>query len=155
MRRFIAAAAAAALLFSTLPAYAGGGGWRYGHGHSEFHGGYTVYRYSGYGHHRYKPYQRYGGHYRYRSYGHHHDDVAIALLGGLVGGVVIGSVLAQPRYAPPPLAYAPQNFTHCLPTTGVRYLYGRQALYGGTMCYDRYGTGFIQNDSVHFLYYLD
>jgi len=160
MRRFIAALAAAALLLSAMPVYAGGGGWRHGHGYSRYHGGYTVYRYSDYGHHKYKPYykshRRYGGSYRHRYYRkrHHDHDVAFALLGGLLGGVVIGSVLSQPRYVAPP-AYVPPRFTHCLPTTGVRYQYGRQALFGGTMCYDRYGRGFIQNDSVHFLYYLD
>lgn len=160
MRRFIAALAAAALLFSSLPVYAGSG-WRYGDGYSKYRGGHTVYRYADYGRHKYKPYykshKRYGGSYRHRHYRKRHhrdDDVAFALLGGLLGGVVIGSVLAQPRYAPPP-AYAPPRFTHCVPTTGVRYQYGREALYGGTMCYDHYGRGFIRNDSVHFLYYLD
>jgi len=147
MRKLIAALAAAAMLLATLPAYAGGSAWRYGHGYSGHHGGYTVFRYSGHRHYGYRP---------YRGYGHHHDgDVVVALLGGLLGGVVIGSVLSQPSYAPPPAAYVPPRFTHCVPTTGVRYLNGREALYGGTMCYDGNGTGFIQNDSVHFLYYLD
>lgn len=155
MRKLIAALAAAAMLLATLPAYAGGGAWRYGHGYSGHHGGYTVFRYSGHRHYGYRPYRGHG-HYRYRYYGRHHDgDVVVALLGGLLGGVVIGSVLSQPRYAPPPAAYLPPRFTHCVPTTGVRILNGREALYGGTMCYDRNGTGFIQNDSVHFLYYLD
>jgi len=163
MRRFIAAVSAAALLLSSLPVYAGGGAWRSGHGYSGYYSGVTVSRHVGYRSYEYRPYhksyRRYGGSYRYyhhRKHRYDDDDIAFALLGGLVGGVVIGSALSQPRYvSPPPPAYAPPRFTHCLPTTGVRLQYGREALYGGTMCYDRYGRGFIQNDSVRFLYYLD
>ena len=52
----------------------------------------------GYGHHGY------GHGYRHSGYGHHGSDA-----GYLFGGLLLGSILAQPRYAPPPrVVYVPQ-----------------------------------------------
>ena len=55
----------------------------------------------GYGHHGY------GHGYRHSGYGHHGSDA-----GYLFGGLLLGSILAQPRYAPPPrVVYVPQPTT--------------------------------------------
>ena len=51
----------------------------------------------GYGH-------GYGNGYRHHGYGHHGSHA-----GYLFGGLLLGSILAQPRYAPPPrVVYVPQ-----------------------------------------------
>ena len=139
MRRFIAALSAVALLSASVPALAGG------HRH--------------YGHH----YKSYGhGHYKYGHYkrGHHgHGYGGAVVVGALVGGLVLGHLLTRPAYyAPPPRPYyAPPPrpaLGNCLPTTGTGYLYGRPALYGGTMCYDPYGRAYILRGSEHFIGYL-
>ena len=132
MRRFIAALSAAALLAASTPALAGG----YGHGH-----------YSGH----------YGGHY---GYGHRgHDYTGAIIFGGLAGALVLGSLLSPPTYyaPPPPAYYAPPPqpaIGNCQPTTGVGYVNGRQAEFGGTMCYDQFGRAYILNGSEYFLGYL-
>lgn len=135
MRKFMAVVIGAALLASASSSMARG---FYGpHSHHSFHrGGY-------YGH-----------------YHGHHSDAGAWLLGGLIGGLIIGDWLSRPRYyyapAPAAVVYQPPAtyFTHCLPTTGEGWVYGRRALYSGTMCYDRYGRSYILNDSVRFRGYL-
>ncbi|MFQ5774179.1 MAG: hypothetical protein ACE5GS_06665 [Kiloniellaceae bacterium] len=131
MKRIVAALAAAALLAATAPAFADG----YGHGH--------------YGH-----YGHYGHGHRHGHHGH-----GYAVLGALVGGIVLGHLLTRPSYYAAPVYYAPPApprpvFTHCLPTTGVGYVAGRPAEFGGTMCYDQYRRGYIVPGSTYFIRYL-
>jgi hypothetical protein len=95
-----------------------------------------------------------GGH----SHGHGHGH-GWAIGGALVGGVVLGHMLSQPRYPyypyppypPGPPAAALGN---CQPTTGVGFLNGRRAEFGGTMCYDAYGNGYVLPQSQRFIRYL-
>jgi hypothetical protein len=133
MRRFIAALSAAALLAASTPALAAG----HGHGHY------------GYGHYR----GSHGGHY-YR--GHHgHDYTGAIVLGTLAGVLVLGHLLSRPvYYAPPPPPPPRLAIGNCLPTTGVGYVNGRQAEFGGTMCYDQFGRAYILNGSEYFIGYL-
>ncbi len=98
-----------------------------------------------------------GGHGRHghHRHGHHHSH-ATYLVGGLLGGLVLGTMLTRattpspPRYAAPPQPV----LGGCRPTTGTGYLNGHQARFGGTMCYDRYGNPYILSGSERFLGYL-
>jgi hypothetical protein len=94
----------------------------------------------GYGHH--------GGH-------HGHGGHGAALFGLLVGGLVVGSLLARAS-SPPPRYYAPPQpaLGNCRPTTGTGYLNGRPARFGGTMCYDGYGNAYVIRGSEHFIGYI-
>ena len=95
------------------------------------------------------------GHYgHYRHHGHHGHGAAY-LVGGLLGGLVLGSLLTRAA-TPPPSYYAPPQpaLGGCRPTTGTGYLNGRPAQFGGTMCYDAYGNAYIVRGSEHFLGYL-
>jgi len=169
MRRIIAALAAVALLASSVPAYAGGHGGKHRGAYSmsgkhysyKRHGGH-YYKYGGRYGHQYKRHRR-GGYY-YGSghggyYGHKHHDYGYYALGALAGGIVIGSLLSQPRYAYPTPTYAyhsPQPILgNCVQTTGTRVEYGRLAEYGGTMCYDRYNRPHVLENSVRFIRYLN
>jgi hypothetical protein len=162
MQKTIATLLAAALIFTAAsPALAGyGGSKRYGGGH------YKPYRYGGhsYSYRHYRPYYGYGGrhgysrHYRHRGYrGHGHG---YAVFGALAGAVVLGSLLARPpAYYPPPARAVPAlpvppGLSGCLPTTGTGLYYGRPAQFSGTMCYDRFGQGYVLGGSVRFLGYL-
>jgi hypothetical protein len=72
----------------------GHGGWHGGWGHPEggWHGGY----------------------------GHH--DWALPLVGALLGGAVIGGIIAsQPAYAPPPVYYAPPPAYYAPPAYAPAY----------------------------------
>ncbi len=125
-----------------------GGHFGYGHGwgHSRRHFGHFGYRR---GHH---PGLRlsYQGHY--------------AGLAAVVGGLVILDLLIrparrratqpaiQPNAAPPG---RPLRLGNCKPTTGERMVDGRRALMRGTWCSDRHGRGYILNDSVRFVRYLN
>ena len=132
MKRAIAALSATVLLLASTPAWAGG----YGHG---------GYGYSYGGHH---------GHGYHRSYGHYHSDDAAIFAGILAGGLILGYLLTRPSYRAP-VTYAPRPVLgNCQATTGTGYYYGRPALFGGTMCFDGYGRGYIAPGSRHFIGYL-
>lgn len=77
----------------------------------------------------------YRGHYEPpRHYGHRGNDGSVAaLVLGLGAAAVIGGLLAaQPQYAPPPVAYAPQAYPApgYYPGNGYAAPYGYQAPYG-------------------------
>ena len=171
MKRIIAALAAVALLISSVPAYAGGHGGKHRgtysmsgkhHGYNR-HGG----RYYKYGGHYSRKYRRHGrggysygyGHREYYGYKRKHYDYGYYALGALAGGIVIGSLLSQPRYAYSTTAYAydsPQpKLGNCVQTTGTRAEDGRLAEYGGTMCYDRYNRPHVLQNSIRFFRYLN
>jgi hypothetical protein len=59
-----------------------------------------------------RPHSYHGhGYYRGHGYGQGSNDVALAVLGGIVGGIVLGQMLAPPppRYYPPPPPVDPYN----------------------------------------------
>ncbi len=155
MKRTLAAILAATLAFTALPALADGG-----KRHSRHGGGGGISWWSpGPGvHHdarrfkrqRYqntRPYYRQRQRHRSRRY---YDGGHLAL-GGFLGGVVLGTVLSQPR----PVYVAPQPaYRNCRTTTGTGYLNGRPAVFGGTWCTDRYGNSFVLPESRHFIRYL-
>ena len=104
------------------------------------------------------------GGYGYHHHGHHHDDHddAALVVGALFGGLVLGHLLTRPpapryqAYAPVSRVYGPPpGLGGCQPTTGTAYRNGRLALFGGTMCFDRAGNGYVLNDSTYFMGYLD
>lgn len=106
-----------------------------------------------------------GGYYRHH-YGHrhhHHGGGHGALVvGALVGGLVLGHLLSRPpapryqAYAAAPRVYGPPpGLGDCQPTTGTAYYNGRLAQYGGTICYDAAGNGFVLTDSTYFMGYID
>jgi hypothetical protein len=170
MHKIIAALLAVALIFTAAsPAFAGyGRGKHYGGGHYKpyrYGGHYKPYRYGGnfYKYRHYKPYYGYGGRYRYgrhtRYRGHRDYGYGYAVLGALAGAVALGGLLARPAYYPPPARPAyypsalpvPPGLSGCLPTTGTGLYYGRPAQFGGTMCYNRFGQGYVLDGSVRFL----
>jgi len=114
-----------------------------------WHGRYG-YDYRGHGH-RHAP--------RHRQHGHYHGggDAAAAVavvLGGVLIATLLAHSLAEPQPEAPPLA-EPLRLGDCKPTTGRRLIDGRWALLRGTWCSDQYGRGYILNDSVRFVRYLD
>ena len=125
------------------------GGYKHGHHGYGIHGGYN------YGHYGYRRY-RYRGHHGY------HDYYGVAAV--VVGGLLIAHLLSRPSYRSPPrqttstitrVTPVPAGLGNCKPTTGVRAMNGRRALLSGTWCSDRQGRGYILNDSVRFLQYLN
>lgn len=151
MRKMIAAIAAAALLLGTSPVLAGGKhhrGHDYGYGgHSYGYGGYK-HGYRGGSRHGYR-----GGHsYKRR----HHGDHGAYLLGGLAGGLIIGSLLTQNSYRQAPVYAAPPPRARydCKPTTGTGYVNGYLATFGGTFCYDARGFGYVVPGSEYFIGYV-
>ncbi len=171
MRRIIAALAGVALLASSVPAYAGGHGGKHQGAYTisgkhygyKRHGG-SYYKYGGRYSHQYKRHRRGGyyygyGHRGYYGYKRKHYDYGYYALGAFAGGIVIGSLLTQPRYAytTPTYVYnSPQpKLGNCVQTTGTRVEYGRLAEYGGTMCYDRYNRPYVLENSVRFIRYLN
>ncbi len=141
MKRLIAAISATVLVLASAPAWADG----YGRGH----------RGHGYGGHYSKGYG-YGGHKRY---GRRHDGYGAVVAGALVGGLVLGHLLTRPAYAAPayraPVYYAPPRpvLGNCRATTGTGYYNGRPAQFGGTMCFDGYGRGYVTPGSEYFIGY--
>src|SRR3546814_2245034 len=100
--------AVAALLAGSLPA--SGPAWAGGfHGkHYGYHGHHPVFK--SHRHHRPQFHARHHWRPHYHKHRHrHHDDDDFLLGIGIIGGAaILGSVLAQPRVAPPPpVNYAP------------------------------------------------
>ncbi len=147
MKNLIAVLAAAALLVSAAapPVFAG---TRYKHSGYQAHGGnYYKYRRHGYGHIGF----------------HGHGDAAV-VLGVLAGAVVLGALLSQPRpafarpaSARPAVLRSPSGAAlgNCVQTTGTGTWNGRPARFAGTLCTDPAGRGYVVNDSVRFLMYLN
>ena len=156
MKRLVAVLAATALLVTAAapPAFAGAGYRHHGFGHG----------YSYYGGHYYKhrPYYRYG--YGYGHIGFHgHGDAAV-VLGVLAGAVVLGALLSRPRpvfarpaFARPAVLRSPSGAAlgNCAQTMGTGTWNGRPARFAGTLCTDPAGRGYVVNDSVRFLMYLN
>jgi hypothetical protein len=95
------------------------------------------------------------GHRGHGGHGHDNDEAAY-LIGGLLGGLVLGSLLTRASSPPPPRYYAPPQpaLRGCRPTTGTGYLNGHPAQFGGTMCYDSTGNAYVIRGSEHFIGYL-
>lgn len=105
--------------------------------------------------------QRHYYRHGHRNYGHHRGDSDLAVgLAIVVGGLVVGTLLAHSLAEPPPAyplratAAEPLRLGNCKPTTGRQIINGRWALLRGTWCTDQYGRGYILDDSVRFVRYL-
>lgn len=105
------------------------------------------------------------GHFKHRGarhHRHHHGGSDVAVGAAIVlGGLLVGALLAR-SWADPPPAYPVASpvtrspvLGNCKPTTGRQLINGRWALLRGTWCTDQYGRGYILNDSVRFVRYLD
>lgn len=137
MRMLLPAALAAAFAFvGALPAEAGGGhrhGWHSGyHTYGGYHGGHYKHRHSKRHHYAYRHHRRHHHHHR-----RHGDEILLGA--GIIGGaVIVGSVLAQPRYAPPPptvYTYPPPQ-PACVQDQVYRYLPDGSIQWGTrTRCY--------------------
>ena len=103
----------------------------------------------------------YRHHYGHRHH-HHGGSHGALVVGALFGGLVLGHLLSRPpapryeAYRPVARAYGPPpGLGGCQPTTGRAYYGGRLAQYGGTICFDRAGNGYILSDSTYFIGYLN
>ncbi len=153
MRIVFAAVAALGLMLAMTPTAEAG---HRGHG---VHGG-SVFK-GHFGKHRRHGRFRHGRHRHRRGY-----SSGAIVVGAILGGLVIGHLLTRPyprdyasqrtaRVGPVPAA-PPAGLGDCKPTTGTqRTASGRTALMAGTWCTDAAGRGFIVNDSVRFIGYLD
>ncbi|MCH9013917.1 MAG: hypothetical protein IIA68_12795 [Proteobacteria bacterium] len=150
MKKLVAVLAAAALLVTAAaPSAFAGTGYRH-HGYYG-HGGH---------YYNYRPYYRYGyGHIGF----HGHGDAAV-VLGVLAGAVVLGALLSRPRpvfarpaFARPAVLRSPSGAAlgNCVQTLGTGTWNGRPARFAGTRCTDPAGRGYVVNDSVRFLMYLN
>ncbi len=160
MKRLALALSAAALLFASAPAFADGNrhesrGYS-GHSSKSYGHGYKRH---GYGPRSYKNRSYKNRGYGRRGYGYRGRksyDYGPAIAGALAGGVVLGHLLSQPSYRTQN-NYAPAAQPYrrdCHATTGTHTYQGRTARYGGTMCYDSYGRGYIAPGSRYFMGYL-
>lgn len=125
MKRTIAALAALLLVAAYLPAAAAG---RHGGG---YYGG--------------------GAHY----YGHGHGSDAYWLGAAILGGLIVGHLIANA--ARPPAAYHRYPTTalrDCRPTTGQGTVDGRPAWFAGTICYDANRRPYILRGSERFVGFL-
>jgi len=134
MGRLAAALLSAGLILAwTLPAEAGG--WRHHHGpHRHYDHGYRGHY--AYRHHRhFKPRSYVYRHHRHQDYG---DEILLGA--GIIGGaVIVGSVVAQPHYAPPPppvVYYTPPPQPYCVQDQVYRTLPDGSVQWGTrTRCY--------------------
>lgn len=144
MKRIALLLAAGALLALSAPAFADD------HGRHRRHDGHRGYQHH-YQHnhhvrvHRHRP----ARHFKRRHRRVHRRHTSFSL--------VIGLPPPRPhyyRYAPTYYAPPAPAAGGCLATTGTGYVDGRLAQFAGTMCYDRYGRGYIVPGSQRFVGYL-
>lgn len=132
--------AVAALLAGSLPVQAGG---FFSHGrHHGYHGQHHFFQsHRHFKRHHYAGRHHYGGHHHGR---HHHrrhgggygDEILLGA--GIIGGsIILGSVLSQPRAAPPPTVYyAPPPQPYCVQDQVYRTLPDGSLQWGTrTRCY--------------------
>jgi len=132
---------AMAVVLSGLPARADGYYYKskpyaYGGYYGDYHYGYKSHRYKHYRHH--KHYRHYGYDRRYYHHQRHGDIGDEVLIGaGIIGGaIIVGSVLSQPRPAPPPVYYQPAPAPYCVQDQVYRYLPDGRTQWGTrTRCY--------------------
>ena len=136
MRNVIIAIAAAALLASAGPAFAG---------HKKHHGGHHKHHvHKHHKHHWHKHHKHHKHHRKHRRHGWGNFFFAFP--------IVQHSYRQEPVYVQPvPQQRARYN---CQPTTGTRYINGRMANIGGTFCYDAFGQGYIVPGSEYFIGYV-
>ncbi|WP_193367361.1 hypothetical protein [Pelagibius marinus] len=117
------------MLSAMGPAQAGG--WDKHHwGKHRGYGGHHHYRHAHYRHGHYR-------HHRYHRRHRGHDDDTL-IIGGILGGVLLGSALSQPRPAPPYRYdyYAPPPPDFCEQDQVYRYLPDGRIQWGTrTRCY--------------------
>jgi len=124
---------AVAVVLSGWPAQAGG---YYYKSKPYAYGGY----HHGYKSHRHKHYRHYGYHRRHHHHHRRHGDIGDEILigAGIIGGaIIVGSVLSQPRQAPPPpVYYQPAPAPRCVQDQVYRYLPDGSIQWGTrTRCY--------------------
>ena len=123
-----------------------------------YHHGHYLYR------HRHRHY--YGYPYRYgRRYWHHRNDSIFFVFRRST--YARSPIWAAPKTrlqvvrvvgAPDPslaIGYGDRARIDCKPTTGTGRVNGREAMFGGTFCYDALGRGYIVPGSQHFIGYAD
>ncbi|MGH6620466.1 MAG: hypothetical protein ACREF6_13060 [Alphaproteobacteria bacterium] len=105
------------------------------------HGGHHKYKH--HGHHKYKNHGHRGHHrhYSHRRHGHGHWRSGF-------------SVRIWDPY-PPPVIRHYSVARPCHPVVGHgQDQFGRRAKFGGTMCYDRFGNGYVVAGSQHVIHYF-
>ncbi|MPZ12523.1 MAG: hypothetical protein GEU89_20275 [Kiloniellaceae bacterium] len=128
-----------AVALSGVPAQAGGYHYKskpYGYG-GYYHGYKSQYK----SHHRkhYRSHRHYSRHrhYHHRRHGGVGDEILLGA--GIIGGsIIVGSLLSQPRPAPPPATvyYAPPPAPYCVQDQVYRYLPDGSIQWGTrTRCY--------------------
>lgn len=126
-------------------------------GHGGKHGGYSSYGKSGHGHHggqkqkhAYKKGYKQGYKNGHRSSYRHHRSRAYWRKHGHHG---VSVYAWKPRSHRP--AYTQRRIhAACHPVVGNgRDHFGRRAKFGGTMCYDRFGYGYVVAGSRHVIHY--
>lgn len=100
------------------------------------------------GHHKYKHH----GHHNFKHYGHHrHHSHRRHGHGHWNSGF---SVRIWDPY-PPPVIRHYSVARPCHPVVGHgQDQFGRRAKFGGTMCYDRFGNGYVVAGSQHVIHYF-
>lgn len=129
----------------------------YGHGHNYGHHGYGFGHHYGYPYHyRHSHYYGYPYRYHYRQHGHHgahfryHGSTYPAPARHITVVRAVGT--ADPSLT---FGYGNRARIDCKSTTGTSTVNGRQAIFGGTFCYDDYRRGYIVPGSQYFIGYAD
>lgn len=118
-------------------------GYGYGYGHRGYYGGHYGSYYGRHhrGHHRG---HRYGHHRGYRDHYYRHRQHRH------YGGPVFGN---PHRYRHHRYHGYSNHARNCHPVSKNGFWHGRHAKIGGTMCYDRYGNGYVISNSRHLIHY--